>query len=330
MKIASIALAQLHQLQSPFIFNHGPIPNALKESIQAIGITHYPQILETDAYPILITGQRRIQTAHELNTNQNIPVIVYAKNEITFLEAFGLHLFENLATRKFNSIEKSNILHILATQFKIPHPSLLKDYLPLLDLPLKESTVIEFLALQKLQPSAKDLVASGTLQVDSALRLQKFDLLDQDVLIHLIGDLHLGVNPQKLLLELSWEIMKKNRVTPKEWLETSPFKDILSEKSWTQAQKWACLELELRKKRFPFLSKLENDFKDIKKNLRLPPSIQLQHPPYFETSDYLIQFRFKNLEEYEKGIRLLSKDDFTKTLAGIFKLTAENDEILHP
>ncbi len=328
MKIASLSLTELIQIKTPFNFNYGSIPGELKESIQSIGVTHYPQIMQSASEYILITGNRRIQIAYELNPKQNLPVIVYEKDEISELDGLKIQLLENLATRKLNPIEKSNVLTLLQNRFKISLEKILKDCFPLLDLPIKESMFHEFLSLQKLSSQAKDFVSKGILQVDSAGRLLKFSEIDQKILLGIIHDLKMGMNPQKLFLELCWEIFKKTGLEPSKLFEQPNLKEILIQPTWTSSQKWSRLELELRKIRFPRLSQLEEEFKNIKKELKLPPQLQLQNPPYFETTDYLIQFRFKNMHEYEAGLELLNKENLKEHINNLFKLTAEDGEII--
>jgi len=75
--------------------------------------------------------------------------------------------------------------------------------------------------------------------------------------------------------------------------------------------------------RYPILSELEARFKNIKQELKFPPSITLQSPPYFETSEYALQMRFKNIEEYARHLSKLSTLSQEKILQELFKLTGE-------
>jgi hypothetical protein len=326
MKIEKLPVDQLVQLKPIFNFTYGGTPEVLFESIKKIGVTHPPCVQEEEKghVEILISGKRRIQTLFELDRNQLLTVHVFSPNELSKLEAFHLNLFENIGIRSLNPIEKSNVLTFLTQDLKISIESVLKNYVFYLGLPVKEETIHEYVKLQDLDEKAKELVALGTLQVDSAVQLLKFNKADASIILKLIQNLHLGVNTQKMLIKLSWEIQKKTGVSFFALSQQEAFKEILRQESWTPSQKWTRLESELKKLRYPMLSELENQFKHLKKEMKLPPSVTLQNPAYFEASDYLLQFRFKNLQEFHEHLKTLSGVSSSESLKQLFKLTEED------
>lgn len=326
MKIEKRSVFELLKLNSPWNFSYGPTPKTLLESIKRIGVTHPPciQELENRKGEILISGKRRVQTLFELDKTQSVTVHIFSPHELSELDAFHLNLFENLAVRLLNPIEKSKAIALLTQNLKISAEILLKDYLYHLNLPVKEETIYEYMKLQNLDEKTKELVASGILQVDSAVQLLKLSKTDSLIILNLIQNLHLGINSQKTLIKLAWEIFKKKGIPFSELMEQETVKKILDQEKWSPSQKWARLESELKKLRYPILSDLENQFKNLKKEMKLPPSLTLQNPAYFETSDYLLQFRFKNLEEFREHLKTLNGVGSSESLKQLFKLTAED------
>ncbi|MBI1870681.1 MAG: hypothetical protein HYS07_05750 [Chlamydiae bacterium] len=323
MNIESWPISKLSNLSTPFNSTFGDPPKLLEDSIQKIGVIHPPLLLtEKTGQPILISGKRRIEIAKKINPHQTLWVKSYTREELTNLQAFHLNLYENLSIRKFNAIEKSNVLALL-TNLGISQESLQKEYLSLLELPLKEETPQQYFYLQKLDEETKQLVSLGILQVDSALILLKLDFKDRSCLTSLIQNLRLGVNPQKILIRLAWDIFKKGNIPPHELFESQTMKNILEEESWSTGQKWASIEYELRKLRYPRLSQMEEEFKNIKKEMKLPPTITLQSPPYFESPDYALQLRFRNLEDYQEKLAILQQMGNNKNMEKLFKLTTE-------
>lgn len=329
MNFQELPISKLITLKAPFSFTYGPPPEILRKSIQEIGVTHPPILLEKDSNLILITGRRRIAVLNQINPTSHLLAKIYSSNEISDLDAFRINLFENLSTRNLNPIEKANTLHTLTHTFKLASNEIFRDYLPLLNIPTKGEWLSLYLKLLELNTRAQDLVSQGALQADSAVELLKFNTPDQCILLKLITELRLGINSQKSLLKLSWETIRKAHTTLAALLEEKAFQKIFKMDDAPPSQKWTQLEAELKRHRYPILSRLESQFNQIKKKLKLPPTLTLQNPPYFETNDYLIQLRFKNLQEYTNHLRLLESMAKQKALEELFKLTGENDQTLH-
>lgn len=327
MKIVEWPLSKLIKLQNPFNFTFGLIPQPLIESIKKIGILNMPIVLESkkDSIAVLVTGKRRIEVLYETDPKANTSIRLYTNSELSDLKAFHINLFENMAIRCLNPIEKSNILYILTSKLKITDQIIKKDYFPLLHLPPKESALNDFLEFQKLDEKAKKIIADEIIQTDNALRLLKFDFEDQLKLLDIIKELHLSSNNQKILIELARETSKRDRKTFLEILAQKSLQDALNNTDWTPSQKWSKFENELRHLRYPKLSRLEDDFKSIKQKMHLPPTISLQNPPYFETNNFQIQFRFKNKKEFEHILHILNSINSNSDINPLFKLTLEDE-----
>jgi hypothetical protein len=317
----------LNRLKAPYHFTHGQIPQRLITSIQSIGITNPPKILQTKnaLNYILISGQRRIQIMYRLDKNALIPVHIYSTKELSSFEAFRLNLFDNLATRKLNAIEKTNILKILHQTFSVSLSEILSHYLPLLNLSNQKEKFDDYLKLQKLNKNIKDILAQEVLQVDSAIKLLDFNPKDRGILAHLIQKLNLGINNQKTLLMLAWEIYRREGIPFSRILALKSVKKILKNDIWTSSQKWSKLYLKLKHLRYPKLSLLEDQFNKIKKQIHIPPALILQNPPFFEGNEYLLQMHFKNLTEYQNCVSILNLLASEKAFGELFKLTLENE-----
>ena len=57
--------------------------------------------------------------------------------------------------------------------------------------------------------------------------------------------------------------------------------------------------------RYPLLANTEENFQQIKKDLKLPPNIILRPPPFFEGEKYTVEFSFKNQTEFKKLTEIL-------------------------
>jgi hypothetical protein len=324
MKTESRSLKQLIHLPAPYDFRYGPFPALLKDSIQKIGIVHAPLLKISGEGEHLIHGRQRIQAAHALNPEGQIEVTVYEENELSETEGFNLCFFENISMRSLNPMEKSKIVRILASQLKKSSDEIIKIYFPFLQFAPKPEIMDQMLRLEKLPENAKDLLASGLLQVDAALDLLEFEENDRNILLGWIKEWHLGINAQKKLIHLSWDVLKRKGIPVHKLILEVDIKTIL-EGNLNPSQKWARLEGVLKRLRYPQLSRMESDFQEIKKELRFPPSVSLHAPAYFEGTDYLIQFHFKNHQELEDAVAVLKRTaSESEKLKTLFRLTGED------
>lgn len=328
MNIESWPVSKLLELPTPYDFTHGRIPKVLSESIRRVGIATPPRLFKGDSHISLLSGKRRIVIYNQLQPKRSIDVQILSEDEFSKLQAFQLHFFENVTTRILNPLEKSNVLRILTESLKISLNAIIETFAPYMDLAPKEETILSHLKLQELDETSKDMISMSVLQPDTAIELLKFKDQDRPWILKIVNDLHLGVNPQKSFVKLLWEIFKKTGISISDLAQEAVFNHILDNNKWSAPQKWNRLELELMQRRFPILSHLEAQFSKIKKELKLPPSISLQCPPYFETSEYLIQLRFKNIQEYRHHLATLNAISQKKELEELFQLTGENGKNL--
>ena len=320
MRVESRPLRELIRLKKPFHFTYGPIPQSLLESVQKIGVMNPPIFYQEGHELILIHGARRIAILNEIDPLQDIPVKIIDSSEMVHRDAFDINLFENLSTRTLNPIEKSLILSALRPL--LDEETILKDYMLLLDLAPTPEAMEQYQQLSQISALAKDSVARGDLQADNALFLLEFSMEDQDFLLSVITKLALGVNSQKQFLRLAWDISKKAN---RSFVHAYPLEDIerILSSQFSPSQKWARIEEALKHRRYPVLSQINDQYKAIRHELKIPPEISLQAPPYFEKEEYSIQFRFKNEEEFNNRISLLTKLPAKKMFQDLFKITLE-------
>lgn len=324
MKIESRPLKELVHLPAPFDFRFGTSVPFLKESIKKIGISHPPILRTSENTTQIIHGRQRIQAAHELNPEGSIEVKIYRAEELPDINGFNLCFFDNISLRLLNPIEKSNVIHILTFKLKKSKGEIVAGYFSFLQLPPKEEIIDHMLNLQKLSQDTKEMIASNLLQVDSALNLLEFEDVDRNILLGWIKEWRLGINSQKKLIQLAWEVFKRKNVPVHKLVLEENIKTILAE-NWNSSQKWSRLEAELKRLRFPVLSRMESEFQGVKKELRLPPSVSLQAPAYFEGTDYLVQFHFKNQQELKEAVDILNRTaSENEKLKILFRLTGEN------
>ncbi|MGZ3590329.1 MAG: hypothetical protein ACXU99_06690, partial [Thermodesulfobacteriota bacterium] len=72
--------------------------------------------------------------------------------------------------------------------------------------------------------------------------------------------------------------------------------------------------------RYPKMHRLEEEFEKKRRDLNLPSSVLLHHPPFFEGKGLKVEFQFETMEEYRAILstlsRLVDKEEFEEMLAG--------------
>lgn len=323
MNIEHWPIASILALKSPFCFTEGPVPDKLRKSIRSAGILHEPVIRRNhggrDAE--LVHGERRVRILHESRPDAVIAVKVYEPGGLTDEQAFRMNFIENIATRSLNPMEKSNALYILVHVLKEPLSSILRDYAEMMDLPPRKDVIEQYLTIHKASPESRAMVATGALQPDTAAFMQAFQSADAVLVLQWIRMLRLGVNAQKTLVKLVWEIHRKTGRSLISIAEEDGYPRIL-QKDWTASQKWTQIEGALRRRRYPALTGLEERFRTLRKTLKLPPRITLQNPPYFESEDFIVHFRFKSLSEYRNYLSSLQSAGEQPEFEEIFRLSS--------
>jgi hypothetical protein len=232
------------------------------------------------------------------------------------LKAFLFGLYENLAGREFPLLEKAEIVARLDA-FGMAGSKIMKDILPLLQIPPTAFYLDSFLSISGLDPIAKKAIAAKNLPFPIARMLAEFQAEDLEKIIPLL--LPLGQNKQREVLEDFLEISKRKNIFPRHILETPGIRAVLQSSKWPPVQKSERVRLALRRERFPHLTAWEESFQSALRELGWPRGISLEPAAYFETDDMEASFRFKDEKEFRAHLRKLldvsSRQEFQKIFA---------------
>ncbi len=279
-------------------------------SMKKIGLLHPLLVTLRESRLVLVSGWKRLSACLKLGI-ASAPVLIL--DEPDDLKAFLFVLYENLAGREFPLVEKAEIVSRLYA-FGMAGSRIMKNILPLLQVPPTAFYLDSFLSLSKLNPIAKKAIAGKNLPFLIARMLVEFQAEDLERIIPLL--LPLGQNKQKDVLEDLLEISKRKNVSPRDFLETPGIQAVLQSSKWPPVQKSERVRLALRRERFPHLTAWEESFQLALRELRWPRGISLEPAPYFETDDMEASFRFKDEREFRAHLRKLlevsSRPEFQK------------------
>jgi len=283
------------------------------DSLKKIGLIHPPLVTYRQGRAILVSGWKRVLACLKLSL-ASIPVEVSQVEDD--LQNFFMAFYENLATRNFSLVEKAEIIHKLK-EFGLEKNHIIKDYLPLLDIPSSSFCYEGYLALAQFKPEEKELIHEKNILFSSLQKLSAFKPESRKLILPFL--LSLGQNKQKEVLENLQEISQRENIPVEEFLMTEEIQDILSSEKLPPLQKADNFRLLLRKRRYPLLSFWRESFDSSLKKMRWPKEIGIKHSPFFEDENISVTFNFKNKEELEENLMKLQKMASHEEFPRIFK-----------
>jgi ParB family chromosome partitioning protein len=320
MELRIIDLEAIESTPGPYCMSFGFDPNWLAQSIRRVGLVNSPLLIEDGQGPLrVISGYRRIQALKALGWKQ-VACRCLSESQLSPLECLCLNLFENLATRKLNKVEKGMVLSRLSMW--VTKNELLETYVPLLELPSHESTLAVFLRIEEeLDDTIKDYLVRKHLPLENLKMLLELDPKTRTYLFNLFSIIKFNSNQQKQLIDYIVDIAHKENRTVPQLIGEMSFQRILSDHRLNNPQKAKAILLLLRSRRFPSLVEAERAFQKKVSSLNLPEGVRIVAPSYFEASHYLLEVRFQG------GVDLVQKIDRLSETADLRQLRNPWEEV---
>lgn len=316
MKKTTISIKDIDLSDRTYIFTFEPIISQMVRSVREIGLINPPileQVSDQPKYRV-VSGLKRILALKHLNRESTDAYIATNQNSEPSLDLFLINFYENISIRGLNVIEKSIFLNKLLTKFKVTREMIIYDYLKLIEYGSNEKVLDILLPLINLEDNLKCAVVEDFLSADFAVSLLKYSHDDREAIYEFYSHLKLGKNRQKEFLRLLEDIAHIQERSIYDIIHDPAIVSILKDEILTVSQKVSKVRDVLRKLRFPKFVKAEETFSDIKKQLKLPPSIIMRPPPYFENDKFSIEIVFKNQAEFDSALKKLNNISDNKML----------------
>lgn len=286
----------------PYLMSFGFDLNNLRRSIARVGIINPPILRRDGSNKIqIVTGYKRLRAANELGMKE-VTCRVLMCHELSEREAFLVALYENLSMRTFNIIEKALALKALGCFYTIEE--IIRDYMPLLDLPRTMQVYNRYLEMEeRLSAPIKEALATGKMQIRTAEILLEIDDDSRDTIFRFGTNLNLNINQWHQFVELTIDLMK---------LENRQASDILGEASIALLNKGcysknlpqqanAILQF-LRSKRYPKATVFQKEIRKKLGQIKLPKGARFVFPPYAEEPVYKLEVLFKEGASLHKSL----------------------------
>ncbi len=278
--------------------------DAMKTSIESIGLINPPIVLKVNSNSIVLSGFRRIEACRNLGWGKISARILDFDSSL--LARIKLAISENSLQRPLNLVEKSRALQLLFEVLS-DDKQVTKEALAL-GLSVAPVLVAKLKGLCRYPKTLQAAVTSGAIPFKIACELARMEPHVQHCLTKLFCELKIGLNKQREILTLMTEIGHREHLSPAEIINDTKWVEILRDNDIDKTQKQQKIRQYLKQRRFPVLTQAETMFKLHRKKLKLGNHIDLLPPPYFEGNTYTFSIRFRTVSELNDRLRVLKKN----------------------
>ena len=274
--------------------------DSLKESINKIGLIQTPILYHNK----IVCGRRRILSCKKLGWN-TITVGEISEDHLE-TELFKLNLEDNISTRELNIIEKSKIHN---------KPFDVKEYLPILNIPLNMKYLKKYMWLEELSSKTKEMIIKNDISLDTL----NITIDWPKNILHLVLGFGFGNNKTNEILILLRDISLKDNSPVEAPLHTEGWLKIKNSSQLSLYQKGIWLRDFLSKKRYPIHTEFKNKVKKLINKLNLPKNItiDLKDLLTWEYNSINLKLKCKKKEELEK---ILGKSSELNELLNLLKI----------
>ena len=160
---------------------------------------------------------------------------------------------------------------------------------------------------------------AGHLALPVVLELSGLSQENAESLASLFQKLPMGLNKQREILQNLKEIAIREDRTLKGLIEEAPLTDILNDKGLDGNQKVHRVRAYLKKRRYPRLVAVEDNFNARVRSLGLSGEIQVSPPPGFEGSTCTMTIRVNNLDSLKCASRKISQAIENRSITKLFE-----------
>jgi ParB family chromosome partitioning protein len=314
MKLEKVSLDEIDLCDHRFRISYYFELKNLLLSIEKIGLV-YPLLVVKRTSPqyILLSGWKRIAACLELSLPR-IPVFILDEKDDG--QAFLISLYENLSIRKFNLLEKAEVLRVL-NGFIPDEKRIVKSFLPIFEIPATLSYLDIYLKIARLTPGCKEMIFQKKIPLSVVEFLIEFAPEEQELLLPILKPL--SVNKQKQFMEDLHDLSRRIQETPQKVLSAPDMRSILKKESLLPPQKAELVRSLVKKKRYPHLSVWEESFKAVLKKNRLSSDVTYDAPSFFEDGEFSVTFDLKSKDSFQEKIAKLQELISDETLFRLFK-----------
>jgi hypothetical protein len=271
-------------------------PVAMLDSLREIGQLNPVVLFEQGARKIVVCGFRRVRAMKKLGKSRILARLLPEGCEP--VQVYRMALWDNLSQRELHPLEKARVLFRLRNHFGVLEDSIIKDYLPLLELSPAEHILRSFLLLDRIHPELRRCFAEGHLTHGSLDAIATMPEAVQACIASLMTKIRLSASFQKKFLGLLEDLAASTGTQPEALLRSSEILEIEEDSRLSPFQRGEKIFGVLYRRRNPRLMQATDQFLAQLKQLRLPGSIGIRAHPFFEEPGLHVEFDASDPERF--------------------------------
>jgi len=284
--------------QTFFLGNNCDI-SAIRSSISEIGILNPPALRSVEGKHQVVTGWKRLRSCLELGYTQ-VTAKVYNYPELSDKDCLQIIFTDN--KDRITELELAKLILLYKNLCGWDDKSLIGEILPQLQIPSTRKHLDKYLSLASLDKSINDAYYEDRITIEQCLMLSETTPGNQvPILNYLLFKYNLNNNESRHLIQLIEEITLRDLKSVEEVLEDAENRIEEQKKGKNE------LRRELRRMRYPGLSKIEEKYKKEVDNLNLPKEVNLFINQFFEGNDLELRLKVKSEKEFSQILASLEK-----------------------
>ncbi len=265
----------------------------LAASIGRLGLLQ-PVLLRTSGRRcIIVGGFRRVAACRQLRWRE-IPARVLAPSVADACCA-RLAIGENALVRPLNLLETARALALLAAT--APDGRLPAEDAAALALPSHAGLAARLMGLERLPEAVREGILEGAIALAMAEELGRLAPEAASAFARLFRELGLSLNRQREIVSLVTEIAARESRPALEILTEPELKEILRARETDRGHTARQVRRRLRRRRFPAISRAEENFEALRRRLELGERLQLTPPRDYEGTCFTLSLTFETLEQ---------------------------------
>ncbi|MBN2245539.1 MAG: ParB-like nuclease domain-containing protein [Candidatus Aminicenantes bacterium] len=317
----TLQITDINKADDRFRFCYFPDLSSILSSIKKIGLV-YPLVLtERAGKKIIVCGWKRLLACEKLSYSE-VPALIL--NEEDDLKVFNTAVFENAAFRKFNLLEKAEILSKWRS-FNVKEITVIRELMPLFDIPPTKEYFDLFHAISGIDNDIKREIAYNRMDLKTLALFIEVDPSSRKTILPML--LSLSQNKQKELLGNLVEITLRENISFDSLINSKNFQTIMNMEHLSVRQRTERLSQYLKEIRFPLLASRLDRFASLSNKTGLKKErIDIKASDYFEGEGMMFSFSVCDVDEYNKKLKALTELTGKKELSELFKLISNEDE----
>lgn len=292
MKIEPVPLSSINTGDHTFIAGYKGGISHVRDSISEIGLINFPVLRIHGETVQVVTGWKRIMAASELGWD-SITAKIYEPGELSD-EASLKYIYHDNSDR-MDDMELAELMVKFRDMLGKDDREMIRDVLPFLGIPPSRKQYDRYLGLESLEYPVKDAYYSQRITIEQCQMLSETTVREKTVLLTRVLDKYkLNVNESRQVIKDIEEIALRDKRDLTELLDGV-------EETTGEGGKDG-IRAELRKMRYPSLSRVEKSYTEALKDLNLPPDVNIVTSPHFEGDHIEIRIRVSTPEGLTKAI----------------------------